>query len=121
MEYYSCTNTELTKEICRRGCLPYGDHDQLSEALKKDDDARASEATTVATIPRPFVPSEVHLMRSAEFGTTAHANVLIGEGECTCNLRVTSSNEHLRNRALDYEHILSDTTTLLQIKTLLYH
>jgi len=81
MEYYRCLSVELTEEIRRRGFRPYGNQDQLSEALKRDDDNRGSEATTVMTVPIPYVPSEVNLTRSVEFGASAHAHVLVGERE----------------------------------------
>ncbi|KAF2679281.1 hypothetical protein K458DRAFT_117486 [Lentithecium fluviatile CBS 122367] len=79
MDYYRCPNAKLTKEIQRRGFQPYGDQDQLSEGLQKDDSLRGSEATTVETVPAQFVPSRVNLMRTVEFGKTAHANILVGE------------------------------------------
>jgi hypothetical protein len=93
MEYYRCPNAELVKEIRRRGFRPYGNQDQLSEGLGKDDYTRGSEATTVATVPRPFAPSEVNLTRTAEFGRTEHANVLVGERESTCTSHIGPHND----------------------------
>jgi hypothetical protein len=86
MNYYRCPEADLTKEIRRRGFFACGDQDRLSEDLKNDDDARGSESTTVTTIPKQFVPKELHLTKTAEFGATQHANVLVGERESTCKL-----------------------------------
>jgi hypothetical protein len=86
MNYYRCPQADLTREIQRRGFFACGDQDRLSEDLKKDDDARGSEATTVTTSPKQFVPTELNLRRTAEFGATEHAHVLIGERESTCKL-----------------------------------
>jgi hypothetical protein len=94
MSYYRCSQADLTSEIQRRGFQPCGDQDRLSEDLKKDDDARGSEATTVSTIRKQFVPPKLGLARTAEFGATEHAHVLVGERESTCRSTVWSSTQH---------------------------
>lgn len=49
MNYYGCSMEALRKEVQRRAIGRYGSRDEFSEKLAADDDARGSEATTVAT------------------------------------------------------------------------
>lgn len=49
MDYYRCPYEALTEELQRRGYDVTGSKDQLSEMLKRDDEARGSAATTVRT------------------------------------------------------------------------
>ncbi|KAL6702954.1 hypothetical protein ACN47E_000796 [Coniothyrium glycines] len=80
MDYYQCCTADLQQEVGRRGYTLSGSSDQLSESLKKDDEARGSLATTVVTDNESqFVPREVNLARSAEYGTGVPAGVLVGE------------------------------------------
>ncbi|KAF1937842.1 hypothetical protein EJ02DRAFT_426277 [Clathrospora elynae] len=80
MDYYKCSIEDLHRETRRRGRSLLGTIDQLSESLKRDDDARGSDATTVASLELgPFVPREIHLSRTAEFGETVPAGRLVNE------------------------------------------
>jgi hypothetical protein len=80
MDYYNCSIEELHQELQRRNYTPFGSRDQLSEGLRADDDMRGSEATTVTTEhPAAFVPREVNLMRTAEFGQTVPAGQLVNQ------------------------------------------
>lgn len=80
MDYYQCSIEALRQELQRRDYATYGSHDQLSEGLRADDEARGSEATTVRTQHfTVFVPREVNLRRTAEFGQTVPANQLINQ------------------------------------------
>lgn len=79
MDYYRCPNAELIQEVTRRGYTPRGNQDELSEGLQQDDDMRGSEATTINTLAKQFVPPKVNLLWTAQFGTTIHASLLVGE------------------------------------------
>lgn len=81
MEYYKCSFEDLRREANRRKLqLPLIPQDELSEALASDDERRGSEATTVETkIQGGFVPQNVHLGHTAEFGATVLANQLVDE------------------------------------------
>jgi len=76
----------LNLEVRRRGYIFVGCRDQLSEALQTDDHVRGSDATTVTTeVSGPFVPRELNLSRTAEFGKTAIVNSLVGESKWNSN------------------------------------
>ena len=80
MTYYQCSTEALNLEIRRRGYIFIGCRDQLSETLQADDHVRGSEATTVTTeVSGPFVPGELNLSRTSEFGKTTIVNSLAGE------------------------------------------
>lgn len=81
MEYYKCLIEDLWREVNRRKLqLPLKPRDELSEALASDDERRGSEATTVETrIQGGFVPQNVNLGHTAEFGATVLANQLVDE------------------------------------------
>jgi hypothetical protein len=81
MEYYKCPIEDLYREIRRRGgYIPHGNGDELSEALEEDDKRRDSDATTVKTIGiSQFVPRDVNLARTAEFGESFVASRLVNE------------------------------------------
>lgn len=80
MAYYSCPIEGLYNEIRRRGFVPSGTPDQLSEGLKKDEETRGAEATTIRTENLGlFVPRELNVARTAEFGHTAPAGSLVNE------------------------------------------
>ncbi|CAO2657066.1 Nn.00g058690.m01.CDS01 [Neocucurbitaria sp. VM-36] len=80
MNYYSCQIEEIHKEIRRRGYIPFGTNDQLSESLTRDDDARETDATTVYTKNiGDFVPRELNLLRTAEFGESVLPSLLANE------------------------------------------
>lgn len=80
MSYYHCSTEQLRIEAQRRGFVVLGTRDQLSEALKRDDEERGSDATTVTTEKLGmFLPRDVNLSRTAEFGQTTPANFLVGE------------------------------------------
>jgi hypothetical protein len=55
MDYYGCSIEALRKELRRRSIALSGGRDEFSEKLQADDDARGSEATTVATAARTAV------------------------------------------------------------------
>ena len=80
MDYYACPIDELYDEVQRRGYIPSGDRDHLSEGLRRDDAARGSEASTVTTeCLKPSIPHEQSLPRTAEFGQTVPACLLANE------------------------------------------
>jgi hypothetical protein len=80
MSYYRCSTEQLHLEAQRRGYVACGTRDQLGEALKRDDDERGTDATTVTTEKLGmFVPRDLNLSRTAEFGQTTPANFLVGE------------------------------------------
>lgn len=81
MEYYECPVEQLRREVLRRSLrLPLLPHDELSEALKHDDERRGSEATTLVTRKGDaFVPSQANLAHTSEFGTTVPATQLVGQ------------------------------------------
>jgi hypothetical protein len=120
MNYYHCSAGDLHREILRRGYDPLGTRDQLSEALLKDDRVRGTDATTVMTQNiGPYMPRELTTSRTAEFGLTAPAMLLVNES--TQSRR--SSMQLLtmfRNHLLDDEHILPNPAALLRIWTLLH-
>lgn len=83
MDYYSCPIEELHKEVERRGYAAWGTCDQISESLKKDEEVRNAEATTVKTEDLGLsILQEHNVTRTAEFGHTALASSLINESEC---------------------------------------
>ncbi|KAF1832359.1 hypothetical protein BDW02DRAFT_581282 [Decorospora gaudefroyi] len=80
MDYYRCSTEDLCREARRRGFENLGTRDQVGESLKQDDDARESEATTVATAKHScFVPQALNLSRTAEFGATVPTDQLLNE------------------------------------------
>ena len=80
MEYYHCPIDDLDRELRRRGYDYAGSNNPLSEALQRDDEERGADATTVSTYsPSIFAPRQLKLTRSAQFGTTAPANLLVNE------------------------------------------
>jgi hypothetical protein len=81
MEYYKCPIEDLRRETQRRMLrLPLSPRDELSEALRLDDEVRGSEAMTVETCRYgTFVPRQVNLAHTAEFGTTVLATQLVNE------------------------------------------
>jgi hypothetical protein len=80
MEYYKCPIEDLIREARRRGSTKSGTSDQLSEALQRDEEARGSDATTVGTVVQSaFVPRELNLSHTAEFGKTVLASHLVDE------------------------------------------
>ena len=80
MSYHQCSTEDLQLEARRRGYTAFGTRDQLSEALKEDDDDRGTDATTVKTEALSlFVPRQLNLSRTAEFGHTTPAILLANE------------------------------------------
>jgi len=80
MSYYRCSTEQLQLEAQRRGFAASSTRDQLGEALSRDDDDRDSDATTVTTEKLGmFVPRDLNLSRTAEFGQTTPAKALVGE------------------------------------------
>jgi hypothetical protein len=80
MNYYQCSIEDLHLEARRRGYNLGGTRDQLCEAMQKDDHARGAEATTVITQDLgPYMPRELNISRTAEFGQTAPAMLLVNE------------------------------------------
>jgi hypothetical protein len=81
MEYYKCPMEDLYREIRRRGgCMPHRNGDELSEALEEDDKKRGSDATTVKTMGiSQFIPRDINLARTAEFGESFVASQLVNE------------------------------------------
>ncbi|KAH7069357.1 hypothetical protein FB567DRAFT_416318, partial [Paraphoma chrysanthemicola] len=80
MDYYQCAIDDLHTEIRRRGRKPTGSPDRLSELLFEDDERRGADATTVKTEGLGiYVPRDVNLSRTAEFGRTNPANLLLNE------------------------------------------
>lgn len=87
MDYYQCSIEALRRELERRHFTTHGSHDLLSEQLRADDDAKGSEATTVATEhPSAYVPRAINLMRTVEFGETIAATQLMDQSMCTHNV-----------------------------------
>jgi hypothetical protein len=82
MDYYQCAVDDLHIEIRRRGCIPIGTKDQLSEALQEDDSRRGADATTISTRELETVmPRQIILSRTAEFGQTVPAGLLVNESK----------------------------------------
>jgi hypothetical protein len=84
MDYYGCPMEALRKEIQRRAIGRYGSRDEFSERLHADDDARGSEATTVATTARTAV--ELHgakPVRRCKSDETTLAEQLVGQSKCS--------------------------------------
>jgi hypothetical protein len=80
MEYYRCPIEDLIQEARRRGYTRFGNSDQLSEGLQRDEEARGSDATTVGTVAQSaFVPRGLNLSHTAEFGKTVLASHLVDE------------------------------------------
>ncbi|KAF2026027.1 hypothetical protein EK21DRAFT_103527 [Setomelanomma holmii] len=80
MDYYQCSTGDLYLEIRRRRSIPFGTRDQLSEALHEDDEYRGADATTIKTEPLGlFVPRQLNLSHTSEFGQTVPANLLVNE------------------------------------------
>lgn len=79
MDYYQCPNEKLREEISRRGYTPIGSQDHLSEGLKKDDDSRGTDATTIETLFTSSALAAPNRMREVEFGKTMHPELLVGE------------------------------------------
>jgi hypothetical protein len=80
MNYYQCSIEDLHLEARRRGYNPGGTRDQLCEALQKDDYVRGADTTTVMTQNLgPYMPRELNSSRTAEFGRTAPAMLLVNE------------------------------------------
>jgi hypothetical protein len=83
MHYYRCSTEQLQLEAQRRGYATSGTRDQLGEALKKDDNDRGTDASTVKTQSLGnFAPRELNLSRTAEFGETTPAMMLVNESMC---------------------------------------
>lgn len=83
MDYYACQIGELRQETRRRGYTPLGTGDELSEGLKRDDEQRGADATTVKTEePGQFIPQGLNQSRTAEFGQSAPAGLLANESVC---------------------------------------
>jgi hypothetical protein len=121
MNYCQCSIEELQFELRRRGYNFIGTRDQLGEALKKDDDARGSEATTVTTkVWGPFVPRDLNSSRTAEFGKTAVTSVLVDESMQGPRM-IGELLTVYRSRLLDDEHILLDSSTLLRLRSIVHH
>jgi len=81
MDYYFCSTDELRHEIARRGFLPVGSQDELSEELKKDDETRGTDATTLKTLDSQHFTPQAKL-RIATWPGLVHPNLLVGESEC---------------------------------------
>jgi hypothetical protein len=124
MNYYQCSLDELRLEAQRRHLVSCGRHDQLSEALQKDDDRRGTVATTLITDQwSPYLTSDTNQKRTAEFGNTAPISLLVNE---STHIRRAASDEFKmltihRNCVLVNEHILSHSPALLRIRSLLYN
>ncbi|KAH9873433.1 hypothetical protein IAQ61_004056 [Plenodomus lingam] len=74
------TRTELQQELRRRGCIPEGTIDELSEGLQEDDESRGSCATTVTTEDVGYyIPQSLNLPRPAEFEQLALVGSLINQ------------------------------------------
>ncbi|KAF2013563.1 hypothetical protein BU24DRAFT_464331 [Aaosphaeria arxii CBS 175.79] len=78
MDYYFCPADELRQELQRRGYAPHGGQDELSENLKKDDEARGTEATTIQTLGSAHMGPKLKL-RIAANPNSVHPNLLVGE------------------------------------------
>jgi hypothetical protein len=94
MHYYRCSTEQLQLEAQRRGYATSGTRDQLGEALKKDDNDRGTDASTVKTETLGnFAPRELNLSRTAEFGQTTPAMMLVNESMCAS--RALMPNTHV--------------------------
>lgn len=94
MEYYQCAIEDLYFETQRRGYTRAATRDQLSETLKKDDDSRGAEATTVESRELGFfVPRQLNLSRTAEFGETVPAGKLVNESMSEIRISVYYAEE----------------------------
>ncbi len=83
MDYYHCPLDQLRHEVHRRGYVPSGGLDQLSEGLKKDDTARGTDVSTISTLKLgPFLPNHDRIRRN-EFGQTVPASSLVNESAST--------------------------------------
>jgi hypothetical protein len=80
MDYYFCSAEELRLEISRRGYLPVGGQDELSEELKKDDETRGTDATTLKTLDSAQFSPHAKLRLACSPGFV-HPNLLVGESE----------------------------------------
>lgn len=80
MDYYFCSAEELRHEIRRRGAFPVGGQDELSEELKKDDETRGTDATTLKTLDSAHFGPKAKL-RIAFSPNVVHPNLLVGESE----------------------------------------
>jgi hypothetical protein len=120
MHYYRCSTEQLQLEAQRRGYATSGTRDQLGEALKKDDNDRGTDASTVKTESLGnFAPRELNLSRTAEFGQTTPAMMLVNESMWGY-IAPYSRADRSRNRVLDDEHILSDPAAILRVRPLLH-
>ena len=80
MDYYQCPIEDLRLELQRRDFLTYGNHDQFSESLRSNDEERGCEVTMVTTkYPTAFVPRQINLKRTVEFGQTAPTTHLVNQ------------------------------------------
>ncbi|KAF2831097.1 hypothetical protein CC86DRAFT_134804 [Ophiobolus disseminans] len=80
MNYYRCSTEDLQLEAQRRGYASFGTRDQLGEALNRDDNDRGTGATTIKTERLGlFVPRELNMLHTAEFGETTPAMLLANE------------------------------------------
>jgi hypothetical protein len=79
MDYYFCSPEDLRQEISRRGYFPVGGQDELSEELKKDDENRGTDATTIKTTDcAQFTPKQ-KLQRLHQAPGSVHPSLLVGE------------------------------------------
>ncbi|KAF2791801.1 hypothetical protein K505DRAFT_308831 [Melanomma pulvis-pyrius CBS 109.77] len=78
MDYYHCPFEQLRREIERRGYIPCGGHDELSEGLARDDTTRGINATTVETVVKDSVEPRSR-KQIAEYGPPIDPTLLVGE------------------------------------------
>lgn len=80
MDYYFCAPEELRSELSRRGYLAVGGQDELSEELRKDDDSRGTDATTIKTLDSAHFGPKAKL-KIAYSPNVVHPTLLVGESE----------------------------------------
>lgn len=80
MDYYHCPFEQLCREIERRGYIPCGGHDELSEGLTRDDNTRGADATIVETVVKDSAEPRSR-KQIAEYGQPIDPSLLVGESE----------------------------------------
>lgn len=98
-EYYECTLADLHREIMRRFVrMPLLHCEEISEALKKDDEERGSNATTLETQREGSTfPQRTKHLHTAEFGVTVPAKQIVNESTSSQN-QISRSNKANRNQ-----------------------
>ena len=84
MDYYQCSTDDLYRETWRRGYVPQGTRDELSESLQQQDESKSTTVTTIRTEQLGNrVPRELSVSRAAELEAQVLATYLVNESKET--------------------------------------